>query len=101
MTSNQLEIVNKVVASNPIQYNFMKALEEMSELSEVLLKKMNKKGTAKEPSNQEIIDEISDVLMRTQGLAIIFGEEAVEARLNSKLAKLDQYIAEGKYKGRV
>jgi len=101
LTQTQLEIVNKLVANNPIQYNLLKACEELTELTEVLLKKVNKKGGIKEPPNSAIIEEIGDSYIRLAALSIIFGEEAVEARINYKLGNFEKYMKEGKYRGTI
>lgn len=91
--------IAKLVETNDYEYNLLKTVEELSELSEVLMKKVLKSEKEKEPSDQSIIDEIGDVYIRIRILSRLFGEEAVSERVNFKLDKFETYLKEGKYQG--
>lgn len=98
----QLDDVSEHLAkTNDKTYNYHKAIEEFTELNEVLIKKITKEGGDKEPSDQSIIEEIGDCFIRLQVLADMFGDEPVEARIVEKLSKYASYIDEGKYKGQI
>lgn len=94
---NDEEILLEVEARNGWRYNHMKALEEFAELSEVLLKKLNKDGSPKEPTDRSIIDEIGDCKLRIRILEYIYGIEEVKQREKEKLAKWEDYIVNNKY----
>ena len=93
------KIINSLVNTNEKRYNMEKAVEELLELAEVLMKKVLKAGGPKEPSDQEVIDEIGDVMIRVEVLARIFDEDKVYDRVEFKLSKFAQYMEEGKYVG--
>lgn len=95
------KILINVKDNNSWEYNHLKAVEELTELSEVLIKKVNKKGGPKEPTNQEIIDELGDVLIRIEILMQIYGDWEVYDRRDFKLLKFEGYLNEGKYKGSI
>lgn len=90
------EIIKQLVKDNDYNYNILKAIEELQELSLVLTQHLTK-GVKR----REIIDEIGDVKIRIEILEKIFGEEDVDKRVNDKLTKFDNYIKEGKYIGRI
>lgn len=95
------EVTLKLVETNSWDYNIRKAIEELLELAEVLMKKLNKKGGTKEPTDQEIIEEVGDVLIRGEILMLMFGEEPVINRVVEKLTKFQGYLNEGKYIGNI
>ena len=93
--------INKMVETNEYWYNFDKTIEELFELGEVLMKKKLKLGGDKEPTNQAIIEEIGDVQIRLDVLKKLFGEDAVNKRIEDKLAKFEGFYKEGKYIGKI
>ncbi len=93
--------INKMVETNEYWYNYDKTIEELFELGEVLMKKKLKKGGAKEPSDASIIEEIGDVQIRLDVLKKLFGETAVQKRVEDKLAKFEGFFKEGKYIGTI
>lgn len=97
MTNGQ--VIDALIKTNIPEYNIDKALEELSELSTILLQVKNK--GSKDPLNKDIIDEIGDVQLRLQVLKGIYGEESVNDRMQKKLDKYKQYIEDGKYTGRI
>ena len=103
-------LIPYIVGSNQGDYNITKCIEELNELATVLGQYINKKGSKKQPSKQEIIDEIGDVKCRLEFILIpaagIFKEEddahtAVEARAGYKIMKYYDFVREGKYIGKI
>jgi len=94
------ELIKKIKNYNTEEYNYLKCVEELAELSEVLLKKVNKKQTEKEPKDQEIIDEIGDCIIRLNVLTEIFGENKIDTRIHLKLNQFKTYIENGEHNGR-
>ena len=101
INENHKVIIDEMSDSNDYYYNLIKTCEELTELQEVLIKKILKKGSAKEPSDQSIIDEIGDVYIRIQVLANLFGKENIKTRVFYKLEKFKQYLKDLNYKGKV
>lgn len=73
----------------------IKAIEELAELQAALARDMN----CLQVTDEEIIDEIADVHIMTQQMAIIFGEKEVVQRINEKLKRLKQIIDEENARG--
>ena len=96
-----MNVIDELVKTNSYKYNLQKSVEELLELAEILMKKVNKKGGPKEPPDQDVIDEIGDVQIRLEILKEIFGQEAVQARINNKLVQFRNYIEEEKYIGTI
>lgn len=93
------EIVELLAKTNRHDYNTLKLCEELTELQENLLKS-HLKVPEKKPSQEQIVEEIGDVLVRI----MIYMEQndiltPVEARMQHKLTKLKSYYEQGKYKG--
>lgn len=96
-----MDVIKHLAETNTWEYNHLKAIEELTELSEVLIKKLTKKGGPKEPTDREIIDEIGDVMIRAEILRRMYGPLLVDLRVDDKLGKFEGYIEEGKYKGKI
>ncbi len=87
----------KILAeTNEYNYNILKTIEELNELS-LILTQMLTKGA----KHQDIIDEIGDVKIRIQVLDNLFDKEAIDKRVNHKINKFKGYIEQGKYIGRI
>jgi NTP pyrophosphatase (non-canonical NTP hydrolase) len=95
------DVRQHLAETNSKLYNYHKAIEEFTELNEVLIKKITKEGGDKEPSNESIIEEIGDCFIRLQILSAMFGDAAVENRVAYKMLKYASYIEQGKYKGQI
>lgn len=92
----------KIIETNDQQFCEDKLLEELIELSEVLIKRKNKKGGPKEPPMQDLIDEMGDVELRLGMLMQKMNlNEEVWHRAIEKTDKLIGYYREGKYLGRI
>lgn len=96
-----MSIVKNLAETNDYNYNLLKAAEECTELSEVLIKSVTKKGTKKEPSKQSVIEEIGDVQIRLDVLKHLYGEDDVNLRIVDKLKKYENYQTERQYEGRI
>lgn len=96
-----MNIIDELVKTNSYKYNLKKSVEELLELAEVLMKKVNKKGGPKEPDNQKVIDELGDVWIRLEVLMNIFGRGAIQERIDKKLTQFEGYINENKYIGTI
>lgn len=93
------ETILLLAKTNRHDYNTLKLCEELTELQENLLKS-HLKVPEKKPSEAQIVEELGDVMVRL----LIYIEqnnllEAVEARIQYKLTKLQGYYEQGKYKG--
>ena len=62
----------------------VKAIEEMGELSTEIARNI----IGVYPADDELIDEVADVTIMMRQLSIIFGEKAVEDRIEYKLTRL-------------
>lgn len=69
----------------------VKAIEELGELSTEIAR--NILGVY--PADDKIVDEVADVTIMMRQLAIIFGEKAVEDRIEFKLTRLQGRIEFG------
>jgi NTP pyrophosphatase (non-canonical NTP hydrolase) len=91
------EVVTLLSKYNKPKYNKLKLCEELSELSEVLLKSITK-IPEKQPPLESIVEEAGDVILRlVVYIEQIGAGELIEKRLTEKASKLYKYIAEGKY----
>ena len=61
------EVVNYLATKNGVKYNLTKTAEELIELAEVCLKMANKKPDLAPPKSA-LIEELGDVLFRTEVL---------------------------------
>lgn len=87
------EVPDKLLEINSDTYNITKSVEELSELTTILLQKINKPNRI---DDQDIIDEIGDVEIRIQVLKKMFGPKKVNRRIKKKLKKYADYINTGK-----
>lgn len=92
-------IIDHLAKTNDPQYNLLKAAEELSELTEALLKRLTKGERG--ASDDAIIEEIGDVQIRIGILGRMFGYGKVVERIEGKLKKYKSYVEEGKYDGRI
>lgn len=95
-------LVAELGLSNNEAYNLTKAAEECAELVEIILKKINKAGSHREPSDQDIAEEIADVQLRTAILAVSLGlAPFVEDRIYRKCAKLGEALKSNRYENKI
>lgn len=83
------EIIEHLYQNNGLKYNLHKASEEMQELGLVLNQFLLKPTKVDE---QEIIDEIGDVKIRLAILEKIYPADKIQARVDYKLSKYQEYI---------
>lgn len=82
------EVTKKLLEHNTLDFNLLKAAEELSELSTALLQRVT--SDSDRISDQTIIDEIGDVEIRIEILKEIFGEKKVSERVEFKSNKILQ-----------
>jgi NTP pyrophosphatase (non-canonical NTP hydrolase) len=66
-----------------------KCLGEMAELADALLS--HRHGEA---SREAVVDEVADVLITAGQMRLLFGADAVDARIAVKLSRLSQLVAD-------
>jgi len=87
-----LSTVKLLAETNNPEYNILKAIEEMSELS-VRLSQSLTKGASKE----DIIEELGDTVFRIKVLTHMYGKDEVNKRVEYKLSTCEEWLKEGKY----
>lgn len=92
--TNEKEILQKAIVLYGRQAQIDVAIEECAELINAIQK--HRRGRV---GDKEVIDEIADVRIMTEQLALIFGEEEVEARRQFKLARLHNRMKTNTRKG--
>jgi NTP pyrophosphatase (non-canonical NTP hydrolase) len=93
------DIVKELLAYNEPGYNYLKLVEELAELQEVVIKRYLKKEENKPPL-EKLVEEMGDVLLRMRVVATQEKiKDEVSQRVADKSSKLLGYIKEGKYKG--
>ncbi len=92
-------LIKQLAVENSRNFNFSKLAEELTELSEICIKQINKRTKAKQPTIENFSDECGDVLLRTHILIEMLGiEKQVIERMRTKGGKLSEYRRLGKYK---
>ena len=92
------ELIKYLVENNDYKYNLLKTVEELNELSTILLQYVNKDNKI---DKQKIIEEIGDSIIRITVLKKLFNKKKINSRINFKLNKLKSYIKENKYIGKL
>ncbi len=90
------KLIKYLVENNDYKYNLLKTVEELNELSTILLQYVNKDNKI---DKQKIIEEIGDSIIRIMVLKKLFNKKKINSRIKFKLDKFRSYIKEGKYKG--
>lgn len=100
------DIINHCAKNNPDEYNKDKALEELMEFSEVIIKRQTKSDSnPKKPKKEELIKEFGDVIYRdiiylVQEHPELFLEEVlqdVKKHIEHKLDNMIEYQKTGQY----
>ena len=81
------ETVDYILGVNNKNFNYMKTIEEMSELSEVLVKCVTKEKEFRPPKDK-IIEECGDLFFRLEVLAQHVGVEKIIERIDFKNKQL-------------
>jgi hypothetical protein len=89
-------VYNHLLNVNDRDYTLRKTIEELQELSLVLIQRLNKNEVLVPDSN--IIEEIGDVKIRLKVLEKMFSSELIKKRINYKLKKFYKYIVDKTYK---
>ncbi len=95
MDIKDIDVLETLAKNNSRDYNLRKLAEECSELTTILLQKLNK---AEVVADDKIIDEMEDVNLRLKIAKKLFDREKLKARQRHKLSNWKKYILEGKYK---
>lgn len=93
------DTIKKLIETNNPDFQLLKAVEELNELSTALMQYYNKKG--RKTTKQDVIEEIGDVKIRLKILEKVFGKERVKTRYLYKLNKFANYLKNSKYIGRI
>ena len=95
LTDKQIELIKVISDRNDPNYTTLKTVEELNELSLVLMQKFLKGDKV---NDQEIIDEIGDVLIRMEFIKLKYNKEDILKRINKKLTNYEEWIKLDKYK---
>lgn len=85
---NQEEIYRQAIAQYGVEPQCKMAIEEMAELTNALMKFDRGRNTV-----EDIIDEIADVKIMMSQLAIIYGKDNVQKRIDYKIQRLANRLA--------
>ena len=77
------EIYKQAIAQYGVEPQRKMAIEEMAELTNALMKFDRGRNTV-----EDIVEEIADVTIMMQQLAIIYGQKAVDLQIDYKTARL-------------
>jgi hypothetical protein len=94
INNNQKEIINHLIKNNGYQYNLLKASEECQELGLILTQLVLKPNKV---TQQNVIDEIGDVIIRLEILKGLFPIGEIEKRIDFKLSNFKDWIDHKKY----
>lgn len=89
------QITEHLAVHNTKTYNLLKASEECQELALVLQQKVLKPTKVTE---QQIIDEIGDVIIRLGVLKKLYPKNKIKERIFKKLNAYDTYIKTNRYR---
>lgn len=86
-------VYSYMIKNNDKNYNTLKLIEELGELSTILTQSLTKGA---EPA--KIIEEIGDVKMRLKVIEARYPAELIQRRIDFKLKKNLKYLKQEKYK---
>lgn len=81
------EILNRAIQTYGRHSQIWMAVEETAELNNALAKFQRGRN-----NDQDVITEIADVIIMTEQLAIMFGQDKVRAEVLRKLARLNSRL---------
>lgn len=98
-----MDILKHCAVNNVPEFNFLKAIEECGEFTEVLIKLQTKRSD-KRPDMNEAIKEFGDVMYRGKialmtlfpGVALEKIEQEIDNHIHMKLKKLEGYLVANK-----
>lgn len=92
------KLIAIVAQSNNRKYSLLKASEEFMELALILIQQRVKKGRDFE---KDIIDEIGDCKIRLAILEELYDKKKIDARVEYKLSKFQEYLDKQEYKNHI
>ena len=91
MTAEQEEaLLEFMTTPDRLQINTLKSLEEMAELSEVLLKRLTK-GADNQPPIEKVVEEVGDVFFR---LAVLIKQLEIEDLVIERAEQKEEQVYE-------
>jgi NTP pyrophosphatase (non-canonical NTP hydrolase) len=99
LSNAEADELQKILEANDSAYNYLKLAEECSELAEVLIKRVTK-SSEDAPSDEKIIEELGDVLLRAMFI-VEKSEREIEKRLEQKALALLNYARKNPDSNRV
>jgi NTP pyrophosphatase (non-canonical NTP hydrolase) len=84
----QEEIYKEAIATYGVESQRKMAIEEMSELTNALMKFDRGRNTV-----EDIVEEIADVIIMMNQLSIIYGQKAVQQQIDFKTQRLRKRLA--------
>jgi len=98
MKKAKLKVIKTLIETNDLNYNKLKAAEELQELSLALTQQLLKPTRI---TDEAVIDEIGDVWIRMQILMKLYDKKKVNDRIVYKLNKFSEYFDKRLYKGSI
>ena len=87
MNSEAKKVYRTAITTYGLDAQRKMAVEEMAELTNALMKFERGRNTDK-----DVIDEIADVTIMMRQMALMFGEDAVQARVDFKIRRLAERL---------
>lgn len=82
------KVINKIVNNNSFEFNILKTIEELNELSTALTQLLTKSTSDKRI--EHVIEETSHVKLRVAVLCKLFDKNKINKELAKKLLQLDK-----------
>jgi len=96
---NKETVVDNLAKTNKSEYNYLKLIEELAELNEVLIKTLTK-GKAHKPPISKIIEESAHVIFRTNVLIEMLDiRKEVKVEYQTKADYLHDFYEKNMYIG--
>lgn len=93
------EVATRLANTNDPKYNYLKTIEELAELNEILIKSVTKNATNRPPL-EKIIEESAHVIFRINILSKMLGiEEQVQEEIEVKAEYLNNFYEKEKFIG--
>lgn len=97
MTKLQKDVIKQLYEYNSFEYTTAKCAEELQELA-LELTRLTTKPELDDNRVQAIIDEIGDVEIRLKALKLHYDKDAINQRIDLKIAKFVTLLDNKRYK---